>query len=170
MAQNATLSDDQVEKVVTLVHPYTLVVVADGHMGPLGGVTWKDEPTVRASITLKDAKGSTYAPLAESKLSADAKNLLQIMKPMIANMMGPMGQNMWFVAFPGTNADGQPFADPTKEGLLTVSLDDREFKFPLPLASLLPAKYDSSTGEKFPGNYNYNPITGSKLVTTKPNP
>ncbi len=30
-------------------------------------------------------------------------------------------------------------------------------------------KYDPNTGEKFPGNYNYNPVTGIKLITQAPN-
>ena len=42
--------------------------------------------------------------------------------------------------------------------------DDRFiFIWWIPLGSLLPPKYDSETGEKFPGNYNYNPFTGIRL-------
>ena len=35
--------------------------------------------------------------------------------------------------------------------------------------SLLPPKFDQDTGEKFPGNYLFNPYTGRKLATQPSN-
>jgi hypothetical protein len=49
-----------------------------------------------------------------------------------------------------------------------VVLAGTEFKFRLPLGSLLPPKFDPNTHEKFPGNYIYSPYTGSKLVNDVP--
>ena len=92
------------------------------------------------------------------------------MKPIFSNVVGAMGQNTWFVLFPSKARDGHLIANPITQGTFTVLLTEREFKYSLPLGSFLPPMYDSTSGEKFPGNYNYNPITGTKLVPTKPTP
>jgi len=145
-----------------------MLAVVDGQMGPFGGVNYKSEPDIRRSIKITDAQGNTYLPLADSEINADTINLIQGMKPVIVNMLGPLGQNMHFYLFPSKNKDGQSIADPTKEGMLKVTLADNEFVYRLPLGCVLPPKYDPKTGEKFPGNYNYNPFTGTELTTTKP--
>jgi hypothetical protein len=115
-------------------------------------------------VTIRDGNGLSYAPLSETSIHADAKNLLQMMKPVIANMLGPMGQNMHFLLFDAKREDGRPVADPKSSGALYIVVAEKEFLYRLPLGSILAAKYDPETSERFPGNYNYNPFTGSKLA------
>jgi len=124
---------------------------------------------VRTSVKINDAKGSSYDPINESAVLPDIKNLLQILKPIITNMLGPMGQNMHFILFQSKSKDGQPIADPTKEGILNILVAGKEFKYTAALGSVLPSKFDPKTGERFPGNYSYNPFSGSKLITESSN-
>jgi hypothetical protein len=169
----ATLRDrlpaNHVEEVLKVVRRYTMIAVVDGRIGPLGGMSFIPEEAVRTNVTLKDAAGVNYAPLGESSIDPDMKNLVQAMKPVVANMLGPIGQNTHFVLFPSKSADGRLVADPTSKGTLWVIVGGKEFRYRLPLGSLLSPKYDPGTGETFPGNYNFNPFTGTKLGTESPN-
>jgi hypothetical protein len=165
MEQNPAITKAKVDQMLEVIRPYTMIAVVDGHIGTFGGVTYRSEEAVRNSVKIKDAKGLHYDPLNESAVTPDMKNLLQILKPVIVNMTGPMGQNMHFILFQSKSNDGQPIADPTREGILNIVVAGKEFKYRLPLGSILPSKFDSKTGEQFPGNYSYNPFTGSKLIT-----
>lgn len=154
LAQNASVPKEKVEEFVAVLRPYTVLVIADGQVGPFGAIKWKDEPVVRAAIALKDVRGASYGPLSQGEIGEDAKALLTMVKPLLVNMLGKTGENMWFVLFPATSKNGQPVADALQEGSLTIKLAEREFKYQLPLGSLLPRKYDPASGEVFPGNYN----------------
>jgi hypothetical protein len=95
-------------------------------------------------------------------MNAGAANLLKMMKPVTANMMGQLGQGMHFIAFPGTD-DSKLLLDAKKPGQFVVKMGAKEFAFRLPIGSVLPPKMDKETGERFPGNYEFNPFTGKKL-------
>lgn len=168
MAMNPGITQAQIEELLKIIRPYTMIAVVDGKMGAFGGVTFKSDEVVRSAVLLRDAKGESYAPLPESAISPDAKNLLQMLKPIIGNMLGPMGENMHFLMFPAVDKKGAPLADPLHEGVLQVDVAEKSFRYRLPLGSVLPAKYDAATRERFPGNYNFNPYTGDKLTTTPP--
>jgi len=168
IAQNPGVSEAMVKEFVETVRPYTMIVVVDGSIGAFGGVTFRSEGAVRGATTLVDSKGRTYKALEQDRIDADVKNLMQMMKPVLANMAGPMGRNMHFLVFPAKDEKGEMIADATREGSFKVLVGKTDYAFRLPLGSLLPPKYDPRTGEKFPGNYNYNPFTGTKLGTRSP--
>lgn len=164
-SQDPTMSQEQISQFLEVMRPYTLIGVVDAKVGPLGGTNFTSERIVRSRVIIEDREGKTYRPIEESALNPDIKNLLAFMKPVLMNTIGPMGENLHFLVFQSTTQDGQPIADATKEGFFIVNALGEEFKYKLPLGSVLPPKYDPETGEKFPGNYDYNPFTGSRLVT-----
>lgn len=169
LEQNPNITKEQTDQILKTIRPYIMITVVDGQVGAFGGVTYKSAETVRNSVKLKDTQGRSYAPLNESEIDADTKNMLQMLKPVMVNMLGQMGENMHFILFQRKDKDGKPIADATKKGSFKVIVGSKEFEYRLPLGSVLPPKYDPETGEKFPGNYNYNPFTGRKLVMGKPN-
>lgn len=85
------------------------------------------------------------------------------MKPLLANMLGQLGQALELVAFKGKSHDGKRLLHPRESGRFLVVLGERVMHWRLPLGSLLPPTYDPRTDEIFPGNYTYNPFTGEKL-------
>ena len=171
---SATMQNDkavnraQVDQILRIIGPYTIVAVVDARIGALGGMTYQSEGDLRKETSIRDGQGHVYAPLANDKINPDARNLLLILKPIIANIIGPLGQNMYFLVFPAQNASGQRFADPTGSGMLTVDVGPNSFHYRLPLGSFLPPMYDTLTGERFPGNYRYNPFSGKALSSTPP--
>ena len=158
------LGERQRQELLSAIDDYLVVAALEGTIGTLGvlAATPKDELEKKASVAIGDA---VLKPLPESELSPGARTFVQIMKPVLANMLGPMGSGMHFVMFKGKDAQGNRVADPTKPGRLTFKMGEEEFNFRLPLGSLLPPKYDKGTGERFPGNYIYSPYTGKKLST-----
>ena len=157
----------QAEEFIKILRPYTVIVVVDGKIGAFGGVTYTPEAAIRDSIQIKDSKGDRYRPFSEGAFDADAKSLLSMMKPLFANMLGPMGQNMVFFLFPSNNKEGQKIADAKKEGSFSVEMGEREFRWRLPLGSLLPPKICPTCGEKLSGAYKFCPWDGTKLPEAK---
>jgi len=162
-AQNPTMTKTQTEEFVKVLRPYTFIAVVDGKIGAFGGVTYRTEAEIRAGTQIKDRQGARYRPLSEDKLDADTKNFLSMMKPILVNMLGPLGQNMHFLLFPAKDKNGQNIADAKKEGAFSVELGERRFRWRLPLSSLFPPKICSKCQEKCSGVWNYCPWCGTKL-------
>ena len=95
-------------------------------------------------------------------MSQEIKNLLSVLKPLMAGMLGQMGQGLEFIIYPNTKA-GKKIIDPRAAGTLEAKFFDATFRWRLPLGALMPPKVDPQTGEEFPGNYGFNPFTGEKL-------
>jgi hypothetical protein len=70
---------------------YTVIQVAVGKIG-IGNINWISEPELRENLKLRDAAGNYYEPVQE--LSGDAKGLVSILKPVMANMLGKMGADI----------------------------------------------------------------------------
>lgn len=167
LSQDASVSPEMMEQFLATIRPYLMLAVLDGTIGAFGGVTYRAEDALRQSTRLRDASGETYTVLPADEIDADTTNLLAMMKPVLVNMLGALGQNMHFVLF--RSSDGDRIADARKPGSFEVVVDDKVFGYRLPLGSVLPPRFDPKTGEQFPGNYRYSPFTGTKLTTREPN-
>jgi hypothetical protein len=164
ISQGGDLSASQTEEFLKVLRPYLVVAVIDGRMGPIGGLTFKSEATIRESVQLIDASGKRYRTLNNDSLDADTKNLLQMFKPVLTNMLGPIGQNMHFLLFPAHDAKGGMIAEAKKEGAFSVQLGNAEYKWRLPLGSLLPLKTCPVDGEQLNGAWIFCPWHGARLV------
>jgi hypothetical protein len=170
LSREGSMTEAGIEEMIQTVRPYTMIVVCDGRMGPFGGAVYRPESDIRASLKLLDNDGNAHSPLAEGKIDPDARNLLGAMRPVLANMLGPMGQSMHFFLFPAKDASGDPIADSRRQGAFTVKLDDRQFRWRLPLGCLLPEKTCSNCREVCSGAWNYCPWCGTKLAKTEEEP
>jgi hypothetical protein len=166
-AANPNSAQAQLDTVIKVVHPYLIVGVVSGKLGPFGAVTYRTEPEVRDLIRLKDNEGNTYSPLEEDKLDPSVPAFLALFQPIIGRTAGAMVQHMYFYVFPGIKKDGARICDPMKEGALEVDLGERVFKWRLPLSSLLPKQKCPTCGELLSGAYKYCPYDGSKLTGNK---
>lgn len=161
--QNPNITEAQIEEFLRVIRAYVVVVVVNGNIGSMGGVTYTPESTIRNSIVLIDSQMNRYRPLHFEAVDADMKNFLLMMKPVLANMLGPMGQNMHFYLFPPKNKAGQRIADAKKEGTFAVRFDKKEFRWRLPLGSLMAPKICPIDGEKLSGAWKYCPWHGVEL-------
>jgi hypothetical protein len=163
LQSNGKMTDKGINDYIAVMHPYILVAILDAKQG-ITAFQYADMDTLSNEVTIEDSHGMKYGPLPPNLVAEDVKNLIQVMRPLLSNMMGNMGQHMEFLVFPSMDNAQHPIADPKSEGSLTVHLGDLPLRYRLPLASMLPAAMDAKTGESFPGNFHFNPYTGDKLV------
>ena len=168
LAQTPGMTSTQVEEFLKVIRPYTMVAVVNGRIGAFGGVTYKTEDWVRANTRLVDAKGTGYAPKTEDEVDADTKNMLQMIKPVMVNVLGPMGQNLHFLLFPAKTSTGARIAAATDKGEFKVKLGTKEFKWRLPLDALLPVKVCGACKQECKGSWSYCPWCGKNLAQKQP--
>jgi len=163
MGQDPTVSPAQIDEILSVLSPYTIVMAVDGTLGTFGGVTYETEKSIRKSIRLVDSNGTKFAPLKDSEVDADTKNFLAMMGPIVASMLGEMGENMHFLVFPAKNKQGEIIADATGNTAFTITLGDNDYDWRLPLGSLLDPKTCPNDGERMSGAWSFCPWHGLTL-------
>jgi hypothetical protein len=163
--ERAGMSEEKAKQRYAALRKYTVVAVAVGKIG-IGNINYFPETDIRDNLLLRDSEGNSYHPV--QKVSGDAEGLASIMKPVFANLLGPMGQNIQLLFFPAANKMSEPIADPLKAGSFSLVLSklvgaDRIFEWKLPLTSLSPPKYCPVGKERVQANWKYCPWHGVKL-------
>ena len=166
-AQDPTFTEAQAKEIIKTLQPYTLFAVVEGKVGPFGGVTYKSESSIRGKILFVGTNGLRYRPISNDKIEANARNLISMLKPVLANMLGEMGKNFNFYLFPAQDKQGQNIAKANKGGIIRFLLGNEEYRWRLPLSSLLPPKFCPNCGEKCKGAWEYCPWCGTKLTKIK---
>jgi hypothetical protein len=163
--QGSTL--EQARTSFAALHDYTMVIVAVGKVG-LGNINWRSEKEIRGGTSLRDSDGQVYQPLQE--ISGDAQGIASIVRPVLSNILGPMGQNLQILFFPAKTKSGKLIADPTRASSFSVVLSnltaqkESEFSWRLPLTSLSPPKFCPAGKERVEANWKFCPWHGVSLV------
>jgi hypothetical protein len=142
---------------------YVMVAVVQGKMGLVGVDRFLDAEEALAGLQLVDTSGKAHKALRDEQIPAQLRTMLAVMKPILANMIGPMGTNMHFAVFKDRDAKGKPLFDPLGSGWMKVITNRNTHAFRLPLGSLLAPQQDPANGDVFPGDYLYSPYTGAPL-------
>ncbi len=167
IAANTNVKPAQIQMFAKFVHPYFIVGVVSGKIVAFGPLTYRTEGEIRVLIKLKDSDGTTYTPLATDKVAASVPALVALMRPGMAKMLGPLGENMNFYVFPGSRKDGTRVCDASARGVCEVDLGEQAFKWKLPLESVLPKQKCPVCGEILSGAYKYCPYDGTTLAGSK---
>ena len=161
--QQQNLSDADRKQFIAQLDDYLLVAMVRGKVGMAGIDEFYDGETMFGGLRLVDTAGTTHEPIPPGRIPPRLKNLLSILRPVMANMLGPMGDNMHFAVFNARDGKGKPLIDPRADGRVQIRTSLNTYAFRTPLGSLLPTRHDAQTGESFPGDYHYNPYTGGAL-------
>jgi len=156
------LTDTQKTDLSKILDKYTVVVVVAGDFGPMAAYQSKKHDDIVANTELR-VNDKVIPLLQPADVSKSAINFISVMKPLMANMLGAMGEGMEFLLY-SNDQNGTKLIDGMKSGGFTYTVFGNKFTWRLPLGSLLPRKIDPSTQEEFPGNYLFNPFTGGKLA------
>jgi hypothetical protein len=160
---NSTANEKETDRVIALFHPFTIVVFIHGKFDSFGGLNYEPEESIREALTVIDAEGNKYESIDLSKTSANLGKILTRIKPRLARMMGTFGNNYDFFVFPAIGRNGKRIADPKKEGTFTVQFKEQNFKWKLPLGSMLPPKVCPKCHENLSGAFKYCPYDGTEL-------
>jgi hypothetical protein len=160
---NPNVSPEARKQMLSALEDFQIVALfrAKAGINGLTEVPAKEDMLANARF---DLNGKAIEPLDVAKISVGAQTLVATLKPLLSGMLGQLGQGMQLVVYP-SKLDGKRLIDPNKPGGFQYTLYDQNFRWRLPLASLLPKKLDPATKEEFPGNFDYNPYTGGKLVS-----
>lgn len=160
-AQDSSIPADEAEEMTSLLKNYDIVAAVRGKIGYFGGVTFQDEASIRNDLVF-EYDGVTYDPMDTKDIEADLKSFIDIMRPMFSNMMGNMGENLYFVVYQD-GASNSAIIDPYSDKTLKLKLDDFSDSLQFPLSSLLKPKKCPNDGALFNGKWSYCPHHGDVL-------
>jgi hypothetical protein len=164
---NGNLSEHGVDDYITVVHPYLLIAVLDADKG-ITAFHYTNPEALLGETRIEDSRGNIYKPLTPESMGEEMHNMIEVIRPIIGNMLGAFGQHMEYMVFSNSDKAGKPLVDARGKGALTVHVGETILSYRLPIASLLPRNVDPKSGESFPGTYLYNPYTGDKLISPPP--
>jgi len=163
LAAAGTIPATKAQEMVDTISDVNVVAVIDGKVGGFAQVDFVPQAELEKNLSASDGQGKPLLIIPESKQSTATRNLLAVMKPITSTMMGELGKNFSFFVFEGKNKDGSRRVDPAKPGSLMLRLGGEEFRWRLPLGSLLPEKICPKCNETLPGNYIFCPFDGTPL-------
>jgi hypothetical protein len=166
LEEGGSFTPAQVDEVKRTLSPYTMFLVVDGTIGPLGGATFRKPEDVWKSTVLTDTAGRKWSPIPENQLPADLRTLMGAMGPMLKSMLGAMGENLVFAVFADKPA-GKTLLDATGDGSFSLQVGTTTHNWRLPIGALLPQRSCSACNETLSGAYKFCPYDGTALTKGK---
>jgi hypothetical protein len=154
---------EQITQIEKAFEDYILVCALDLDINIGGTMTFTKEQDLRKSISILDSLGNIHIPLTNEQLSPVALFFSESIRPMFAKMLGQMGQGMNFYFFKIKDQYGANIFNEYQKGRFTIRHSNREFKYLLPLVTLMPPKKCPIDSVKMKGNWIFCPIHGVKL-------
>jgi hypothetical protein len=162
LSNNSAVPAEQAAQIVAAMRDYQVFALVRASTG-IQGLTELQSKADLVSNAHLAVGGKAITPIAPEKVPGGVQTMLGALRPMLTTMLGQLGQSMELVVYPGT-VDDKHLIEVLKPGAFDFTLYDRTFHWRTPLPSLLPKKVDRKTHEEFPGNYDFNPYTGDKLI------
>ncbi len=169
-AQSAEKNGNSAEKAreqFRALSDYTIVGVLVGQLSSLGSVEYVTPSDLQKKTFIRDSEGQNYAAL--TNLTGDAKNLADMLKPILTNAMGRAGENFALLFFPATKKGGKRIADEVSKGSFSVVIKDVAgegesiYLWRTPLTSLSAPRYCPVGKERVHADWDYCPRHGVKL-------
>ncbi len=169
-AQNEAVSVAQVEQIIGILRPYSVLAAVQADISAMGSFGFFDRDAVMRGMLVEyideDGTKSTVSHVEPS--NSDLRLMLDQMRPVLAAAMGNLGENFYFFPLPDTDDDGNRLVSPYKDGVLRITLGAREnaaatvLEVALPLDSLhIP--YICPNGKPAHISWNYCPWSGKNI-------
>ena len=158
---------DKTREQMKALRDYTIVGVFVGKISSLASLDYVTPADLLKKTFIRDSDGQEYGPISD--LTGDAKNLADILKPVLANAMGRAGENFAFLFFPAKTKGGKAIADEMSPGSFSVVLKDvvgepeAVFTWRTPLTSFTAPRYCPVGGERVHADWSFCPRHGVKL-------
>jgi hypothetical protein len=168
LKDNPSISEEIITSIETMFENYLVLCAADIIVSANPSstnelFTYKDESTLRSELKFIDFAGDEHFPFSNDKVPSDIGTVLASLTPIFIQIFGEMGEGMHLYLFDNTDSNNQLLISKKKSGEFIVKHSNEEFKWTLPLVSLLPDKYCPTDNEKMKGNWKYCPIHGVEL-------
>jgi hypothetical protein len=159
---NPNISPDQYTKTLELLSDYDFYAVIKGSYNAFGAITYIEADSIKNNFTRISKDGKVTSPIAEKDLDNEVAFLINILKPIMGNMIGQMGENMVFLPFKAKENDVR-IANPFSNDFINVKLFNDEFTYRFPIGALLEEKFCPVDKEKLSGAWQFCPRHGIKL-------
>jgi hypothetical protein len=164
LESDASVRQEEKEEMYRILSQYEIIAIADGILGPFGNPRFATENELIKSLRVT-CEGKTYKPIMDVQTEhKEMGYLLNVLKPVISNMIGAVGEGMHFFVFKAHDERGKRIFDPTGENDFVVSYDEEDVLVKLPLSSLLEKIPCPEDGEMLSGDFLYCPYHGNKLT------
>jgi hypothetical protein len=161
---NSMVTEEAIKQIEDTFSPYVLVCAADLSSNVAGVIKTSPEAELREKITFIDKNGKKYKPLEKDEVSEEAFTIANYMKPVLGQALGKIGEGMHFYFFKVKDDKGEDLIQATKEGAFNIVIDEKQdFKWTLPIPTLMPPKFCPVDKEKMKGHWKFCPIHGNKL-------
>lgn len=123
LSDGGQIPRNQLAEVRSLLKGKCVVAIVRAHVSSFGTFAFFDESTVRRGTKITIQKPS-LEPIPMHQLDdipPDLTLILNVMKPVLANALGPMGKNIHFYVFKNTAPDGTRIYDPYKDEKVHIS-------------------------------------------------
>ena len=161
-AQDPSTSQSEKDIIISMLKDLAVVIVIKGKVGVFGGITYDTKENIKA-ITSISYKGEKLKMASEDEIDPDVLNFMSIIKPMMKNMLGSMGENMQMFIFENPKDKAVLPIDPYSDNELKFTLGTLERNVSLPLSCLLEEKICTEDNSEWNGKWNFCPIHGTKL-------
>ena len=116
---------------------YTMIATIDGDIDADGNIQYVSEAAIFNTLSVVDNAQQEFSPLTEDQIDLDTKRLITIMKPVLANMLGKLGENMHFFLFQRIDDPLHKIVNPKNEEKFAVKLRDEKFEWQLPIRIII---------------------------------
>jgi|GEM_PF-1084720 len=100
------------------------------------GYRFSSAAELEGAVELRDSAGHVWEPLSEREISSDAAELLQLVKPYMAQMIGlDDASNMHLLLFQSGNPDGEQFLDENSAGFAVLTVNQLDIQWTLPFGA-----------------------------------
>jgi len=166
-AEERGTAAEKTREQMKALRDYMIVGVFVGKISSLASLDYVPPADLLKKTVIRDSDGQEYGPISD--LTGDAKNLADILKPVLANAMGRAGENFAFLFFPAKTKSGKPIGDEMHPGSFSVVLKDvvgepeAVFLWRTPLTSFTAPRYCPIGGERVHADWSFCPRHGVKL-------
>lgn len=119
--QDNTVSRLEADEMLMNFDKYTMVAVIDGDIQNDGSISYNKEETTFKNLVIIGKDKVEYTPLFEDEIDEATNNLIKIMKPMLGNMLGALGENMHFYLFQKRDNPLDKIVNPIKRKFLLLN-------------------------------------------------
>ncbi len=159
------VTEEQIDNVIQLLEPYVIFAIVDAKTGEFGDFIYTSFDSLENKVSAIGNNGKTIEPLAYDELSVGVQSLLSMVKPILKNAMGQLGENMHFFVFEDISKKNKRNFDPMKVGLISVKVVEKKYEWKTPVHALLPLKKCPEDNVELNGAWSYCPFHGNKLIT-----
>ena len=165
-SQDATIPKEEANAMLNNFEKYTMIATIDGDIDADGNIKYISENSIFNKLKVIDDEQQEFTPLTEDQIDIDTKRLITIMKPLLANMLGKLGENMHFFLFQKPDNPMDRIVNPKNKEKFIVKLNKEQFEWQLPLGSLLKPKKCPVDQKVLDGAWTFCPYHGKRLQKT----